>query len=177
MGRTALTGEVGRNTIPLTTKEFKRIVHKYFRLSNVYVYKFTHPDHVAIYIHIYFNGKLNVNITEEIKAYVPLGCTFVFQHIHLWEFIYGKKYGWFFSKKKRLREEDCKQERDRVIEEIEHDQNKSERGDESGRGSPQGKHNVRSEVNGQETDNSGGGDVGKDLQPGVQEGYGTGADT
>ena len=116
-------GEIGLNTVPLTTKEFKRVVKKYFRAAKVKVYKFKTFNKVRMYIHVYFWGKLNVNIAEELKSYVPAGCDFLFLKKRWWEWFYSKEYGLFWLKKKKYSEEDCKRKRKKVVKEIE-DENK-----------------------------------------------------
>ena len=125
--KSMLQGEIGRNIMPVTTKEFRRIIHKYYRLSRIFIYKFIKPDKVVIYIHIYFVGKLRTDIVDEIRSYVPMGVSFVFRHIKLWEFIYGKEFGFFFRKKKRLSEKACEQERDQISKRIKAEENKGKR--------------------------------------------------
>jgi len=122
-------GEIGLNTTPVTTKEFRKIVKKYFRAAKIKVYKFKALQRVKIYIDVYFWGKLTPSMAEELRSYVAAGCDFLFLKKKWWEWFYDKEYGLFWTKKKKYSEADCKSKRERVVEEIRAEADKEQRGD------------------------------------------------
>lgn len=112
-------GEIGMNIVPVTTKEFKKIVRSYFRTSKVKVYKFVAFNQMHMYIDIFFWGKLTPSIAEELRSYVAAGCDFLFLKQKWWQWIYSTEYGLFWRKKLKLSERDCKNKREKVVAEIE----------------------------------------------------------